>query len=181
MADIILYQDSNFHGRAVNVATCGSYSLETEYNFNDRTSSIRVKSGIWLLYTDSGYASTCWIVGPGEYASPGTWGGSNDSISSLRPLPGNAGDHLAILFGDTKYGGRMVSFTQASANFSDFNFNDKASSALILGGQWSVYYDADFHGESKVLTSQGGPEKNGRYPSYSGFFANDKISSIKPL
>ncbi|AXE31345.1 hypothetical protein DK842_16425 [Chromobacterium phragmitis] len=180
MAEIILYQNSNFGGRSVDL-TSNSANLGTDYNFNDQTSSIRVVSGTWLLYKDAGFASTCWILTPGEYSSPGTWGGSNDSISSLRALPGNYGDHYAILFRDSNYGGQMVSFTQSQANFNDIGFNDAASSAIVLGGSWSLYKDVNFSGQSWIIASNKGPNNDGRYPSYSGFWANDSVSSIQPL
>jgi len=175
----VLYQDTNYGGRSVTLTTCGSSNLGNDYNFNDQTSSIRVASGIWLVYKDSDYSSDCWVLSPGEYPNPGTWGGTNDSISSLRPLPGNPGDSMAILFKDTNYGARIVAFTQSMANFNDIAFNDQASSAIVLGGNWLLYKDADFQGQSWPISSSGGPNHNGYYPSYAGFFGNDDVSSIK--
>lgn len=179
MPEITLYRDDNFSGRAVVLNPCGSANLGVDYNFNDQVSSIIVQSGIWLLYEDADYQGSSWIVTPGEYPSPGTWGGTNDSITALRPLPGVSGDTYAMLFEDVNFCGRMVPFSQSDANFVAIDFNDQASSAIVLGGSWSLYQDTNFGGQSWMISATGGPSHNGYYPSYSGFFDNDAVSSIK--
>ncbi|MBN9682108.1 MULTISPECIES: beta/gamma crystallin-related protein [unclassified Corallococcus] len=177
---ITLYRDVNFGGRSVVLTTCGSSNLGNDYGFNDQTSSIRVQSGIWLVYNDAGYGGSVYVLTPGEYPSPGTWGGSNDSISSVRPLPGVQGSNMAILFQDTNYGSRMVAVTSSIASLGDIDFNDQASSAIVLGGTWLLYKDSNFKGTTWSVSATGGPGHNGYYPSASGFFDNDAISSIKP-
>jgi len=179
-AQITLYRDTNFGGRVVTVSTCGSSNLGNDYGFNDQTSSIRVQSGIWLVYNDSDYSGSVYILTPGEYPNPGTWGGTNDALSSLRPLPGVQGDNMCILFKDSNYGSRMVTFTQSMADMTGIDFNDQASSAIVLGGSWMLYKDADFKGTSWRLSSTGGPNHDGRYAKADGFFDNDAVSSIQP-
>ena len=90
MAKIILFQNSNFQGKSLTVT-------EPEPNlvpqgFNDITSSIIVISGQWTLYKDINYGGTSQTVsevggpyGDGTYPDYGDWGGTNDSISSLKP------------------------------------------------------------------------------------------------
>lgn len=182
MADpqIILYQDTNFGGRAVTLTTCGSGNLGVDYNFNDQTSSIRVESGIWLVYNDANYSGACYVLHPGEYPAPDRWGGTNDSISAVRPLAGNPGDRVIMLFQDSNYGGRMVTFTQSLANFNDIAFNDTASSAIVQGDTWYLYQDADFKGTTWPVTPTTGPNQNGYIPEAGSFFGNDAVSSIRP-
>jgi len=179
-AQITLYRDTNFGGRAVTLSTCGSSNLGNDYGFNDQTSSIRVQSGIWLVYDDSDFSGRVYVLTPGEYPSPGTWGGSGDALSSARPLPGVKGDAMAILFKDSQFGSRMVPFTGSQANLGSIDFNDQASSAIVLGGSWLLFKDSDFKGTTWNVSNTGGPNRDGFYPSAEGFFDNDAVSSIKP-
>ncbi|MFP2900434.1 beta/gamma crystallin-related protein [Corallococcus sp. 4LFB] len=87
---------------------------------------------------------------------------------------------MAILFQDSNYGSRMVAVTNSIASLSDIDFNDQASSAIVLGGTWLLYKDSNFKGTTWSVSATGGPGHNGYYPSASGFFDNDAISSIKP-
>ncbi|MBN8472984.1 beta/gamma crystallin family protein [Corallococcus exiguus] len=178
---ITLYRDTKSKGRSI-VLTCGSSSLGNDYDFNDQTSSIEVTSGVWLVYDDSNYNGAVYILPPGDYSSPGMWGGKGDAISSVRPLPGSLNDNMAVLFKDSNYAGRMVAITAPVPKLSaqEFEFNDQASSALILGGTWQLYKNSDYDGTPWVLSATGGPTRNGRYPSSDGFFGNDAVSSIKP-
>ncbi|MHA7634358.1 beta/gamma crystallin-related protein [Corallococcus sp. M7] len=177
---ITLYRDTDYKGRSIEL-TCGSSSLGDDYGFNDQTSSIKVESGIWLVYDDSNYSGTVYILTKDDYASPGKWGGRGDAISSLRPLPDPQGKALAVLFKDSNYGARMVAVTEAIAKLSDINFNDQASSAIVLTGNWKLYKDSNYGGgDPWLISATGGPNHDGRYPSSEGFFGNDAVSSIKP-
>ncbi len=81
---ITLYQHGNYGGKAVNF-TYGIDNL-SYYHFNDEVSSLKVKSGIWILYEHSGYRGKQNIVTEGSYSSAGSWSGGNDQVSSLRPI-----------------------------------------------------------------------------------------------
>ncbi|BBL73748.1 beta/gamma crystallin-related protein [Methylomagnum ishizawai] len=179
MPHIVLFEHENFSGRRVDINQCGS-SLGRDHNFNDKTSSIIVVRGTWLVYADGDYNGKCWVLKPGEYPTPGTWGGSHDNISSLRPVPADKGLPLAVLFGDGDFNGRMVSFTEANADFPYIGFNDQVSSAIIVRGNWSAYRDTNFSGQRWALSDKGGPTQNGFYSGPDGFFDNDAISSIRP-
>lgn len=177
---ITLFRDVNFGGRAVTLWPCGTSSLGKDYNFNDQASSIRVTGGTWLLYDDDGYSGNVYVVTPGEYPYPDRWGGANDRLSSLRPLPGNPGDEMILLFQDGNYGGRMLTFTGPQPNFVDIDFNDLVSSVIVLGGNWSLYKDINFTGTGWRLDATSGPLRNGFIPSAGSFFDNDQVSSIQP-
>ena len=71
----------------------GPISNLKDYGFNDAISAIVVNSGAWALYQDSDYKGTLWkvsatggVAGTSAYPSSTAWGGSNDSISSLKPI-----------------------------------------------------------------------------------------------
>ncbi|XP_022092298.1 gamma-crystallin N-like [Acanthaster planci] len=81
---ITLYQHTNYGGRAVTF-TYGIENLKY-YSFNDEVSSAKVKSGIWILFEHSNYNGRQYVVTEGSYPNWNSWQGSNDQISSLRPI-----------------------------------------------------------------------------------------------
>ncbi|QSQ17611.1 beta/gamma crystallin-related protein [Myxococcus landrumensis] len=179
-ARITLYRDTQFGGRAVAMGPCGTSHLGRDEGFNDQASSIIVQRGIWLVYNDTDYSGPVHVLTPGEYPNPGAWRGQGNAISSLRPLPGVKGDGMLILFKNGSYGGRMVPITGPTADLKSIDFNNAASSVIVLGRSWLLHRDANFRGTTWPVSSSGGPDQNGYYPSASGFFDNDAISSLKP-
>jgi len=90
MAKIILFEDVNFGGSSL-VVTVADPDLVPQ-GWNDKTSSLIVVDGQWTLYEDTNYGGKSWTVssvgGPtadGTYPDYSDWGGTNDSISSLKP------------------------------------------------------------------------------------------------
>jgi hypothetical protein len=90
MAKIILFQDINFGGSSLIVQSPDT-SLVPQ-GWNDAVSSLIVIDGQWSLYDDINYGGTQWSVsasggpsGDGTYPDWADWGGTNDSISSLKP------------------------------------------------------------------------------------------------
>ena len=87
---------------------------------------------------------------------------------------------MIMLFQNSNYGGRMVPFTQSLANFETIDFNDTASSAIVLGDTWYLYKDANFSGTTWPVSPQSGPGQNGFIPQAGSTFGNDEVSSINP-
>ena len=90
MAKIVLFKDINYGGGAL-VLTGADSDLGPQ-GWNDKVSSLIVIDGTWNLYKDSNYGGTKWSVsangGPsndGTYSDWSSWGGTNDSVSSLKP------------------------------------------------------------------------------------------------
>lgn len=79
-----LYEHGDYNGRSI--SSNGSANLSRE-GFNDRVSSIVIRSGRWEFCTDADYRGRCTTLGPGSYGNLGTMG-LNDEISSLRPTSG---------------------------------------------------------------------------------------------
>ena len=59
-------------------------------------------------------------------------------------------------------------------NFERFGFNDRASSAVVIGDRWEVCENARFGGRCVVL-------RPGRYPSLAAMGLNDRISSVRDV
>ena len=79
--ELTLFSDSNFHGQRVTIdrdaPNLGGL------NFNDRASSVVVRSGTWMLCEHANFGGRCAEFGPGEYRE---LPGFNDAISSARQV-----------------------------------------------------------------------------------------------
>jgi hypothetical protein len=90
--ELTLFSDSNFRGQRITIdrdaANLG------DFNFNDRASSVVVRSGTWLLCEHANFGGRCEEFGPGEYRE---LPGFNDAVSSARQIdrggPGRWRDH----------------------------------------------------------------------------------------
>ena len=78
----------------------------------------------------------------------------------------------ATFFEDEGFGGRSLNATQQVPAFERHGFNDRASSAVIVGDRWEVCQDSQFNGPCLVL-------RPGRYPSLAAMGLNDRISSAR--
>ena len=70
--------------------------------------------------------------------------------------------------------GRSLSLQQSAPNLQRSGFNDRASSAIVVGQRWQACQDAQFGGHCVVL-------RPGQYPSLSAMGLNDRISSMRPV
>ncbi|HOX69277.1 MAG TPA: beta/gamma crystallin-related protein [Burkholderiaceae bacterium] len=71
--------------------------------------------------------------------------------------------------------GRTFTTAQPVRNFSEFGFNDRASSAVVSGNRsdrWEVCEDGQFRGRCVTL-------RPGQYPSLSAMGLNDRVSSAR--
>jgi hypothetical protein len=85
--EITLFQDANFHGRSLNLRSDAS-DLARQ-GFNDKTSSVIVRSGTWEVCKDAKYRGGCRVLQPGRYRTVPT----NDAISSVREVRGKGRGH----------------------------------------------------------------------------------------
>jgi uncharacterized protein YcfJ len=92
MAQITLYEDPNFGGRSTTAN--GNVSNLRSTDFNDRASSVVVRSQRWEVCVDQRFQGRCTVLRPGQYASLEAMG-LDDQISSVRMVPREARDeHL---------------------------------------------------------------------------------------
>jgi hypothetical protein len=83
-AAVELYENANYNGRSF--PTQGSANLKNQ-GFNDKVSSIVIRSGRWEFCSDADYRGHCVTLGPGSYTNLSDMN-FNDRISSLRPSSG---------------------------------------------------------------------------------------------
>src|SRR6476661_4045179 len=79
--EITLFADNDFRGARVTVER-DAYNL-ADIGFNDRASSLVVRSGVWQLCEHKDFGGYCAEFGPGEYRELSRF---NDSISSAREI-----------------------------------------------------------------------------------------------
>jgi len=84
--ELTLFSDSDFHGSRVTI-TRDARNL-ADFGFNDRASSVVVRSGVWLLCEHGDFGGRCAEFGPGEYPSLPNF---NDAISSAREVTRGGG------------------------------------------------------------------------------------------
>ena len=85
--EITLFTDSDFRGARITLDR-DAYNLN-DMGFNDRASSIVVRSGVWQVCEDRDFRGTCAEFGPGEYRGIQNF---NDRISSVREISRGRGD-----------------------------------------------------------------------------------------
>ena len=165
-----LYRDVNFRGAQLTLSKEMSYL--NQQGFNDSASSAKISGTPWIFYQHISFMGSSYVVKPGTYPNPGSWGGENDVLSSLRPLPRETeGDRGVIaIFEHTNYGGRMVVLTTSTPNFTTLNFNDRISSMIVIKGSWTVFRDVNYRGDIGTYTA-------GAY--ISNVAPNDTMSSIR--
>jgi uncharacterized protein YcfJ len=77
------------------------------------------------------------------------------------------------LFGHDNFRGKRVTLTQPAPDFRDFNFNDRASSAIVDGEPWEVCQDVGFRSRCAILVP-------GSYPDLDALGLGDMVSSARP-
>ena len=178
VAQITFYEDERFGGRSFTTDTV----VEDFRNkgFNDRVSSIVVSGpDQWEACDDIRFKGSCVVLRAGQYPSlRGT--GLNDRISSVRNIatkvtpPGPAPAQI-IFFEQEGFGGRRITTDRPLEDLSRSGFNDRASSAVVVGDErWEVCDDVRFDGRCMVL-------RPGQYPSLAAMGMNDRISSVRNL
>jgi uncharacterized protein YcfJ len=70
--------------------------------------------------------------------------------------------------------GRTFTSQQRVPNLQRSGFNDRASSAIVVGQRWQACDDVQMRGRCMVL-------RPGQYPSLQAMGLNDRISSVRPL
>jgi uncharacterized protein YcfJ len=70
--------------------------------------------------------------------------------------------------------GRTFTSQQRVPNLQRSGFNDRASSAIVVGQRWQACEDVQMRGRCMVL-------RPGQYPSLQAMGLNDRITSVRPL
>ncbi|MQA20169.1 beta/gamma crystallin-related protein [Rugamonas rivuli] len=190
--ELTLFTHSNFEGPPLTLR--GSAPDLDQLDFNDRASSVIVRSGTWQLCEHSEYRGRCMTVERGEYPS---LPGFNDVISSVREVGGGGRDdrggrwdrddnrggyddrgygqrrEAIILFSKSRFhGARLELHNNEVRTLDRYDFNDQAGSVIVNEGRWELCEHADFGGRCIVL-------EPGRYEFLDDM--NNRISSLRRI
>ena len=189
-AEIVLYERDGFGGRSFSISQ--SISDFANIGFNDRASSVVVKSGSWQLCSDAFFRGRCVTIGRGEYptlrsmqlenqissAREVEWladagGGGLGSLTAPGLPSGSAerGSRVDV-FDGVQFSGRAFAVNATISNFADIGFNDRTQSLVVRDGVWEACEHADFRGTCQTFG-------RGRYPNLGGLAG--RISSIRPV
>ncbi len=174
-AQVTFYEHENFGGRSF--VTRDQVENFERYGFNDRASSVRVTGESRVVCEHPRYGGRCVVLRPGNYPSLAAVG-LNDRISSVRmPTPGELNlpppSVSQITFYELEgFGGRSFVSRDQIDNFERVGFNDRASSAVVVGESREVCEDARFNGRCVILVA-------GNYPSLAVMGLNNRISSVR--
>ncbi|XP_061600285.1 mucin-2-like [Cololabis saira] len=160
------------------------------YGIPQTTGSIKVHSGVWLVYTDPGFQGFVGVLDVGEYPCPESWGFQQPFVCSLRPLRmgairvENPTDVKALVFEKANFDGQCVEVDRDIYNLLEEETckpDEKkktlpaVGSIKILGGLWVGYLEADFEGQQFIL-------EEGEFPHCSDWGGSeDGLGSLRPL
>jgi uncharacterized protein YcfJ len=176
-AQVTFYEHENYAGRTF--VTRDQVENFERFGFNDRASSVVVTGETRVVCEDSRYAGRCVVLRPGSYPSM-TAIGLNDRISSVR-MPTAAESNVPIpsvsqvtFYEHEGFGGRSFVNRDQIDNLERVGFNDRASSAVVVGETREVCEDIRFNGRCALLRA-------GNYPSLVAMGLNDRISSVRAV
>jgi uncharacterized protein YcfJ len=78
------------------------------------------------------------------------------------------------LYSHEDFHGRQFTVNGRVRNLDHAGFNDRASSAVVNGGEWQVCEDARFNGHCVIL-------RPGEYPTLDRMGLSNEISSVRPV
>jgi hypothetical protein len=154
--EMTLYSNENFTGREVTLRDVTPDLVDL--GFNDRASSMVIRSGRWEVCVDSEFRGNCQIFERGEYRNLHRM---NDKISSAREV-GTGRDRgawrhygakrgIIELFSSTGAGGNSTRVVRDTNDFVQIGFNDRAQSMVVEEGTWQLCVDADYRGFCRVF------------------------------
>uniref|UniRef100_A0A3B3UDP6 Crystallin beta-gamma domain containing 1 n=1 Tax=Poecilia latipinna TaxID=48699 RepID=A0A3B3UDP6_9TELE len=158
------------------------------YGIPQTTGSIKIHSGIWLVYSDPGFDGLLEVLVEGEYPHPQSWGFPEPFIGSLRPLRmgpirvEHPADVKALVFEKPNFDGQCLELDGDVYNLLEQQKTDGKNTTLcsvgsikILGGLWVGYQEADFEGQQYIL-------EEGQYPHCSEWGGSeDGLQSLRPV
>ncbi len=163
----IVYDGNNFGGQSLLIKQ--QYANFHYSFFDNRVESIRVMGSCsFIFYESPGFNTRSFLLKPGDYSSPPTWGGRGNTISAARALPPRGTKAIAI-FEHPYFCGAMTVLYNSHTFLPHIDFDDIISSVIVTGGSWSLFDHPSFTGVSVTRTT-------GTYP---WSYLNDRVTSIR--
>ncbi|KAJ7402505.1 absent in melanoma 1 [Pitangus sulphuratus] len=146
------------------------------FGTTQKTCSIKVHWGIWLLYEEPGFQGVPLMLEPGEYPNLAFWEKKEAYIRSMRPLK------MVIVYEKPFFEGRHVEIESEIFMLDDKESEDKTrlpltsvGSMKVLGGLWVAYEKPGFEGHQYLL-------EEGAYRDWTEWGGYDEeVQSLRPI
>ena len=169
-AEMTIFQGPDFRGP--------SYTLKGNANlgdidFQNKVSSIVVRSGTWDVCTEPDLAGQCATLYPGEY--PVLNSRLNNRIESMRVVDRQVmhGRQGVVIYSQPNFSGKAVDLKGDAASLVPHGIQDQASSIKIRAGRWEFCTQPNFAGDCVTLAS-------GDYPTLEQRL-NHRIESVREV
>ncbi|MET3134699.1 hypothetical protein AAKU55_005001 [Oxalobacteraceae bacterium GrIS 1.11] len=152
--ELTLYSHDSFHGREVTLREVTPDLVAL--GFNDKASSMVVRSGRWEVCVDAEFRGTCAVFEPGEYPDLNRF---NNNISSVREVgrPWHGGGQergprgMVELFTESGLHGNSTRIVRDTQDFVQIGFNDRTYSIQIDAGTWQLCSDSEYRGICRIF------------------------------
>ncbi|MEL6258628.1 MAG: beta/gamma crystallin-related protein [Pseudomonadota bacterium] len=147
--EVVLYDGQGYSGPPQFIR--GARENLGRLDFNNRASSIRIRSGAWELCTENDFGGRCAMVSEdvADLASLGL----NNRLSSLRPaVEARANlDAPLVLYDDENFRGDALGVSEPVGSLKSLDFNDRAESVEVRSGVWLLCEHADLKGRCEYI------------------------------
>ncbi|XP_034972341.2 very large A-kinase anchor protein [Zootoca vivipara] len=148
---ITLFETDEENGKSLDISNQEVPDLE-QAGFGPVTRSVNVKSGVWVAYQQKFFCGEQYILEKGKYKCFFDWGGSSETIMSIRPIKleplGNLEPkHWLKAFSSTHFKGSCIDVTREVAGFASFT----PCSFKVLRGCWLLHYQGETAEDQCVL------------------------------
>ncbi|XP_054249122.1 beta/gamma crystallin domain-containing protein 1 [Indicator indicator] len=158
------------------------------FGTTQKTCSIKVHWGIWLIYEEPGFQGVPLMLEPGEYPNLAFWEKKEAYIRSMRPLKMGgrkvefSGEPKVIVYEKPLFEGRHVEIESEILMLDDKESEEKTrlplasvGSLKVLGGVWVAYEKPGFEGHQYLL-------EEGAYQDWRDWGGYDeKLQSLRPI
>ncbi|NWX86746.1 CRBG1 protein, partial [Nothoprocta ornata] len=156
------------------------------FGTTQKTCSIKVHWGIWLIYEEPGFQGIPLMLEPGEYPNLAFWEKKEAYIRSMRPL--KMAFHFpsflpqVIVYEKPFFEGRHVEIESEILMLNDKELEEKTvlplasvGSMKVLGGVWVAYEKPGFEGHQYLL-------EEGAYRDWTDWGGYDEeLQSLRPI
>uniref|UniRef100_A0A3P8UU52 Crystallin, gamma M7 n=2 Tax=Cynoglossus semilaevis TaxID=244447 RepID=A0A3P8UU52_CYNSE len=171
MGKIIFYEDRNFQGRHYE-CTGDCSDLHSVF---DRCRSIKVESGMFMVYDRPGFTGNQFFMKRGEYSDYLNLAGMSDCVRSCRLIPMHRGGFRMKLYEHTDMRGEMMELTDDCPNVTERFRMTNFNSCNVMDGHWLLYEQPHYRGRHYYL-------RPGQYRSFGDWSGgSSRIASIKRL
>ncbi|XP_037542148.1 gamma-crystallin S-1-like [Nematolebias whitei] len=163
---IVFYEDRNFGGRYYE---CMSDCADLHLLFH-HCRSIRVESGMFVVYDRPGFTGNQYFMRRGDYMSTT---GMSYCVRSCRVIPVHSGNFRIRLYEHFDMGGEMMELMDDCSNLMGRFHLQNFNSCTVMEGHWFLYEQPNYRGHNYYVR----PGQYRSFMEWSGI--SSRIGSIR--